>query len=263
MDTQDTSRQGVLRYDVLMWAGITGSALSLFLKLDGVIAMSPWATALVGHWTNITQWVADAVTGLLGLGRGLIPREFAVLLAFVVSVLATVLGVRLKSRALAHERAKGGLRLPHALLLVPLVILAIALSITGLWIASRTFSSLAPLPEAVRGKPGLVLALLVMAFVSSAPIALFGKKRADALAFTAIFAPVPVILAHIPVLMKTEIVIPVSDISAAAVSLGIALGAALVPVALYLAPADALNRRFIFVLVGVLLLAALNAIASA
>ncbi|MEZ5818669.1 MAG: hypothetical protein R3D44_16450 [Hyphomicrobiaceae bacterium] len=260
MRASDTVKAPI-RYDALAWGGVVGSALSLFSRLDGAVEFSSGARIAADAWGQIMQAAANAVTGVLGLGTGLIPKEYVVLLSLAASVLATVLGVRLKAAALEHECARPGLRLGSAWMLLPLVIVAIVLSMASLWVASRSILVLAPLHGLIDGKGVLLVALLLIAFVSSVPFALLARNRTSALAFAAVFAPVPVMLAQIPLLMKQDILLPVTDTSALAAGLGMALAATLVPLALYLAPTPALVRRFVLVLVGVAGLIALNAVA--
>lgn len=82
-----------LRYQVLTWVGIMGSAITLFANMQGVINLANWAQWLVYHWKEWTRIFWNWALGWLGI---VIDKKLASILSLVVFILIIALSVRMR-----------------------------------------------------------------------------------------------------------------------------------------------------------------------
>ena len=57
------------KYEVLMWCGIVGGALTLFSNLSGVLKRADWARFLAENWKGWTHVLWVWLFGWLGIHR--------------------------------------------------------------------------------------------------------------------------------------------------------------------------------------------------
>src|SRR5262245_30122037 len=85
-----------LKYNVLTWVGIVGSAITLFANVNGVLNLADWARELAVHWHDLTQMFWGWAFSLIKVK---VPREVVPLISFSVFSAMLVIGVNLSSRA--------------------------------------------------------------------------------------------------------------------------------------------------------------------
>jgi hypothetical protein len=89
-----------LKYQVLTWIGIVGSAITLFANLSGVLGLADWAKEIVAHWH---VW-SHIVWGWAFISIGVkVPKYLAPTISFIVFTTILVVGVNLSAPAKSRE----------------------------------------------------------------------------------------------------------------------------------------------------------------
>ena len=82
-----------LRYQLLMWVGTLGGAITLFTNIQGVLELANWARWVVYHWKEWNRLFWQWALGWLGI---VIDRKLATILSLAVFVLMIAVSVRLR-----------------------------------------------------------------------------------------------------------------------------------------------------------------------
>lgn len=89
-----------IRYELLGWFGIVGSAITILANLDGLLKLADWAHALVEHWRD---WAHTFWAHIGSLLRVTIEPEQVPPLTYLVFILCLAFGARFSS--VSHDRA--------------------------------------------------------------------------------------------------------------------------------------------------------------
>lgn len=250
------------RYAIITWIGIIGGAITLFSNFKGVIQFADWARVLVENWQAWTHAVWKALFGWIGIRVAAIWYPSLTFLAFILTtIFAGRLALSLKRRsARLHDAATSGLRFDHWLAVSGICLLGVALVV-----APMAMIVLAPdflkVPEVVFQSALIVCYGLLLALITYA-----ARERWAALAYVMLFLPFPILLILLarPTASTSSFAGQPHDLqlSAYAVSAFFLTTPAFIILTLAALPARVLNRRFLFLLIGLGLLLGLNELAK-
>src|SRR5262245_20035837 len=72
----------LFKYHALIWIGIIGSSIALFVRLNTVLDMADWAKQLVSHWHYWSQLLWEWV---------FVPKEYVPFMSFITfSIILTI-----------------------------------------------------------------------------------------------------------------------------------------------------------------------------
>jgi hypothetical protein len=253
-----------LRYIGLQWFGIGGAAITLFAGLRSLVTMAAWANWFAIHWHewNVAFW--RYILSFFDLSIG---HDAASILTFYVFVAAIAMSARRESvEAAARGEETSGLwrsglrsKIGAVALNIALVfgISMVAFSLSGEAYFRETVARVA---AAFNTAKGTIESLAVFAIIILATVLLFilhPRLRKNGIIANGIylicFSAILIIKVAIPLAR------PVTDIENGVVAGLLVLLVGVMPLALLLtAHVRAVNRRLVFLLIGLVLLIALN-----
>jgi TIR domain-containing protein len=89
-----------LRYQVLTWIGVLGGAITLFANLREVLNLAEWARWLVENWNDLTAGFWRIVLSWTGIQ---LPKRWVPILSFGMFGLVTALGARRRPKLISTE----------------------------------------------------------------------------------------------------------------------------------------------------------------
>jgi hypothetical protein len=232
----------MFRLHLLTWGGIVGGAVTLFANLRGFFTMADWVRWLLAGWLDWMHAFWALVLGWIGLSA---PRDVAPILSFAAFVTMLVIATRLRDRAeLAafgkdYTLARGLLRLAIWAAIYIVVFICCGFLTVFAGTASWVFYFLV----FIVGLPALALL--------SRP-----RQRLQGLASTAFYLIFSAIIGWVPFVRAAD------QHSFAATGL---LLLVIPPGAMAIAsfvPLRAINKRLLFLFIGLLLLLALNQVSN-
>ncbi len=232
------------RLQLLTWGGIVGGAMTLFANLRGLFSLADWVSRLVAGWLDWAHAFWSFVLSWIGLP---VPRDVVPSLSFAVFITMLVVGTRLRLRG---ELATFG------------EAYTVGRSVRRFtaWVAAYAalaLLTLIPMSRANTSSTWIILGWSLLIFVGLPALALVSRKRQRLQGVvSAIIYLVFAVIISIEPWLKTEgasIVAPVLEASV------IVLGAIAI---MSFVPLRAINRRFVFLLMGLLLLMALNEVSK-
>jgi hypothetical protein len=125
----------LFKYQVLMWIGIVGSAVTVFGGVSAILQLANWAKVLVRRWHEWNQIIWEWGLRLVGLE---VPKELVPMMSFIVFTLMLVIGVNLSLSKKSHVARPR--KIVTKLLVVACVILLWNAIIS--WLGSRTIFEL-------------------------------------------------------------------------------------------------------------------------
>ena len=84
------------KYQLLIWIGIVGSAITVFGGLSVILDFADWAKQIATYWHELTQVFWTWVFGWVGIK---VPKVLAPLISFTVFAALLVAGVNLSVRS--------------------------------------------------------------------------------------------------------------------------------------------------------------------
>src|SRR5262245_14876504 len=239
------SATACVRYDVLMWVGIIGVAITLCSNLKGVLVLADWARLLVQHRTDWTQAMWQWPLALLDIK---LPPACSPALSFGALAIATIIGGRLStlSSKLGSPPQRVGFRINP---LIPLI----ASPIMGLVALEYSEFITDWIPLEVRRAHSPLILLVIVVLATSPLIVGFARERVAATACSLLFIPIAYVLMILPLV---DVGLDSTGLDVMLVSLGLITG--LLPLALTLLPARCAAQRFLFILIGLGILGGLN-----
>jgi TIR domain len=259
------------KYQILTWAGIVGSAMTVFANLNDVLHLADWAKILVAHWHEWTQVFWGWVFSLFQVK---IPGEFVPILSFSAFTGMLVLGLNLSSW-IGRQSGRSNNEMPvmrKVYLFGGGMLIYLVTVFSTVWVAATDFLSWFPPGEvvitwqgtridttvtAVLGLIAAVSVLYVIAVVI--PIAYllyFLKERSWVLTASLVFLVMSVCLLFVPMLFGV-----VSPSFESVLSAFVLLQTCLMAAILF-SPIRQLTRRLAFVLLGVATLVGLSEISK-
>ena len=253
-----------VRYIGLQWFGIGGAAITLFAGLRSLVTMAAWANWFVIHWH---EWNVAFWRYILSFFHLTIGHDAASILTFYVFVAAIAVSARRESaQAAARGQETSGLWRSGLRSKIGAVALNIAL-VFGIYMVVLFLSggayfreTVARVVAAFNSDKGTIESLVVFAIIIVATVLLFilhPRLRKNGIVANGIyltcFSAILIIKVAIPLAR------PATDIENGVVAGLLVLLVGVMPVALLLmAHIRAVNRRLIFLLIGLVLLIALN-----
>ena len=255
-----------VRSALLTWFGVIGGAMTLFSGLKDLITVSDWAAAIIRHWNEWTRAFWTAVFGWIGLE---IPPEWSPLFTFLVFLTAALFGAVRSQWASDRSEGRGGawseapsIALRDALSVKTLSVWAgVLIVLVAASAALRSGGAGLRLPAPIEVLPLAAFALLItLAICFRDKMAILGGAAFLYIFYSALVAQPLLALrgGRIGDFLRADGELYERTVYAATISM---VAAALVfALALTIVPARRLNHRFMFMLVGLGLLVALNAV---
>jgi hypothetical protein len=253
-----------LRFIGLQWFGIGGAALTLFTGLRSLVTMAAWANWFTTHWQQWNAAFWRYVLSFFHLGIG---HDAASILTFYVFVAAIAVSARRESvEAAARGEETSGLWRSGLRSKIGAVALNIAL-VFGIYMVVLLLSGGAYFRETVaravaafNSDKGTIESLVVFAIIIVATVVLFilhPRLRKNGIVANGIylicFSAILIIKVAVPLAR------PETDIENGVVAGLLVLLVGVMPVALLMmAHIRAVNRRLVFLLIGLAVLIGLN-----
>lgn len=281
-----------LRYSILTWLGIVGGAITLFNSVSGLVELAKWVRLLLDNWIFLTHAFWSAVFQVFNLR---VPNLWVHPLTFIGFMLTTIVGSRLavslSNRRLADgaERERPSLRLSQVFVECNKLGLATNFALFCAAVAYNVLHRTVPVDRQASYVAGLLFDIqpdwfedhyrMAMIFATTAFLASVFCANRLASATTALligglslvcgFAPMSVQSAAEWAMIKDDnslfgMMRTLNHFEGhiGARVLMIFGPIVLIHVALMLLPAPRLNRRLMFVAVGVCMMFALNEVAK-
>jgi hypothetical protein len=231
------------KWELLTWWGIIGGAVTLFSAYSAAITLAPWARWLVEHWK---EWAHATWAWLFGwLGIRLSPASTSFLSYLLFWSLLTIgQAVKFYNQPIADKYRGGSWRLAswQTLFVIILYPVVATLVLIALFFAERFLQVHVPLFT------GSVIITVLVYEISLVPLARERLNAALTIFIMSIFSSI---------IIRPSAADPDPDDDIAflvAVSMQLLLPLILLSVA----PAKAVSRRLIFLVLGLLILIALN-----
>jgi hypothetical protein len=252
-----------IRLHLLTWTGIVGGAITLFTNAKEVLNLADWARWVILFWQDWTHAFWTWMFGWVGVN---ISREFVPLLSFTAFTLMLVVGTRMRAsdRAIRTEtkeiksttRAdlRRFMRLQVAYI-VYLIVLTVLLSIIDHTRFKPEWDSMLRNHSLVGLCIYIVVPIMYVLYAS--------RERTQCLVSAVLYLFFSIVLVVGPllamVLRKQVEMDSFSIVTIAFLPLVLQLGLTLI---VSFAPLRAVNRRLVFIVIGVFLLVALNEISK-
>jgi TIR domain len=249
-----------IRYAVLTWIGIIGLMITLFSNLRGILELAEWARLLVQHWAD---WMHTAWSWTLAWFGIKLPPIWAPYLSFTGFAASTIAGGKLS--ALLSTRGSSSndhsVEVRNFRISNPWIALMGSVVVTIGWIAFLLGSS--GVSHSVFGTSfGMWDPLIETGIAFLIPMAVFvlfysSRDHGQAVLSVLLVVPLAYALLFVPVYgpganFGFDVLDPFIIMA------DIVLLSGLIPVALTQIPARALNRRLLFIVVGLGILLGLN-----
>jgi hypothetical protein len=246
----------ILRYQVLTWFGVIGGAITVFSGLRGVLDLAAWANWIVSHWQAWTQMLWQWLFTLLQIG---LPPYWAPLLTFSSFAIMVAIGQRVQYLAARKVYPESALPDTPAIGLKHMAVLAVlpifASSLAYIMLMSDAIT------HWIRDSDYLAI-LIVLSFVSLLLIPLLlliyvSRRRTQCAINVTIVIVLYSIIAGVPLFLK-PLVSP-DWVFGVAFLCSISFFPVIM---LSIAPINALTKRLMFLVLGIVMLVGLNEISK-
>jgi hypothetical protein len=231
-----------IRYAILQWCGIVGGALTIFANLKYIIDLANWARILVEHWTEWTHFIWRWLFAWLRIE---VPKSLAPILTLAALMFSTMLGIYWSRAETTHREETLLPSMPRAhagkvIFLTAIMTVSIAIYM-GLGYETLDVLDLSRVS-------------LLWYWTAFAALIILSRERVGTLIYAVTFVSMWGFMGINP----AGVLAPKDGWENNLIGFLLLFTLSVWALPLLLLPAQPLNRRFLFILIGVGLLMGLN-----